>query len=401
MKRILFVDDDSGVLDGLRRMLRGMRHEWETVFTGSGAEALRLLEQIPFDVVVTDMRMPGMDGAQLLEEVMRRHAETIRIVLSGQADGESVLRSIGSAHQYLSKPCDESTVKATIARALLLRQWISEPTIKQLVARVTSLPSLPSLYAELVAELRSAESSIQRIAAIISRDVGMTAKILQLVNSSYFGLRQRVATPSQAVAHLGIDVLRALVLSVHTFAEYEGLTLAGFSIDALFDHSLAVGALAKQVVQKAGGTAEQANDALVAGMLHDVGKLVLASNLQDRYAAALTLARREPMPLVAAENEVFGCSHAEVGAYLLALWGLSDAVVEAVAFHHQPARSAVQSFSALTAVHVANALARECELSPREPSPIDDDYLAGLGLFDRLPGWRELADGILCEGVMQ
>lgn len=399
MKRILFVDDDTSVLAGLRRMLRGMRHEWETVFTTSGAEALKLLADQAFDVVITDMRMPGMDGTQLLQDVMRRHADVIRIVLSGQADGQTVLRSIDAAHQFLSKPCDEETLKAAISRALLLRRWISEPTIKRLVTRVTSLPSLPSLYCDLVTELQRAEPSIQRVAEIISHDVGMTAKILQLVNSSYFGVRRHIATPGQAVLHLGIDVLRALVLSVNTFAEYKHLAIPGFSIDLLFDHSLTVGAIAKEVAQKSADTAEQANDALVAGMLHDVGKLVLASNLEEQYRAALALAQSEAVALVDAENEIFGCSHAEVGAYLLALWGLSDSVVEAVAFHHQPARSAMPSFTVLTAVHVANALAHERDGGLFSQNTVDDAYLAAIGQPGNLEFWRELSANVFPEGV--
>lgn len=397
MKRILFVDDDASVLAGLRRMLRGMRHEWETVFANSGAEALTLLANSSFDVVVTDMRMPGMDGTQLLQEVARRHADVVRIVLSGQADGNTVLRSIGAAHQYLSKPCDEESLKTAISRALLLRRWITEPTIKQLVTRVTSLPSLPSLYCDLISELQRAEPSIQRIAEIISHDVGMTAKILQLVNSSYFGVRRHIATPGQAVLHLGVDVLRALVLSVNTFAEFKHVAMLGFSIDALFDHSLTVGAVAKHLAQKTSGCSEQANDALVAGMLHDVGKLVLASNLEEQYLAALALAEREPMALVEAETKVFGCTHAEVGAYLLALWGLPDSVVEAVAFHHQPSRSAAASFSTLTAVYLANVLAHERDGGLLEQVPVDDAYLISNGLPGRLDFWRDLAGSVFPE----
>jgi len=112
-KRVLFVDDEPRILDGRRRMLRSMRHEWKMSFAETGQEALAILANQPFDVVVVDMRMPGMDGVQLLSEVRKRH-QIIRIVLSGTADREAILRAVGLAHQYLSKPCDAETLKSVL-----------------------------------------------------------------------------------------------------------------------------------------------------------------------------------------------------------------------------------------------------------------------------------------------
>lgn len=397
MKRILFVDDEPCVLDGLRRMLRAWRHEWHAAFARSAAEALQMLKTDPFDVIVSDMRMPGVDGAQLLDEVMHRYPSMVRIILSGQAERESVLRCVGPTHQYLSKPCDAAQLRETIERAVALRQWMAEPSVQRVIAQVTSLPSVPMLYTQLVTELQSSDSSLQRIGEIVSSDVAMTAKIMQLVNSSYFSLRQRVATPQQAAALLGTEVLRALVLSVHLFAHHEEIALARFHLDRLFDHSLAVATLAKALARGAGCAPSVVNDSFVAGILHDVGKLVLARNLTEQYRDALDLAHRARVPLSVAEAEVFGCSHAEVGAYLLGLWGLADALVEAVAFHHDPRRCGGQSFGAATAVHVANGWEHERHTGTDEPSlPIDEAYLDSIGCADKLPLWRA-AFGLPCE----
>ncbi|HEV3344859.1 MAG TPA: response regulator, partial [Pirellulales bacterium] len=348
MKHVLFVDDEPGVLDGLRRMLRAWRNEWETAFANGGNQALTLLSERPFDVIVSDMRMPGMDGAQLLEEVSRRWPAMVRIILSGQADRESVLRCVGPTHQYLSKPCDATQLKATVERALALRQWMAEPSIQQLIAKIKSLPSVPTVYNELIAELQSPDCSLNRLGDIVARDVAMTAKVMHLVNSSYFGLRQRVGTPQQAAAVLGTEVLRALVLSISVFSSPATTGLLGSQIDSLFDHSLAVGTTARALARLAGGGTTLVNDSFVAGVLHDVGKLVLAQNLAQQYAAVVETARRERLPWSAAEADILGCSHAEVGAYLLGLWGFPDALIEAVAFHHNPRRCGSQAFCAAT-----------------------------------------------------
>ena len=237
-KRIIFVDDEPNLLKGLSRMLRPLREEWEMLFVGSGSDALAALEKDAFDVVVSDMRMPGMDGAQLLAEVAQRYPQIVRIVLSGHMDKEMIYRSVGRAHQYLAKPCDAARLKSTVARACTIRDSLADKFLKELVAGMKSLPSLPSLYIELVEYLQSPEASIQTVGKIIARDVGMTAKILQLVNSAFFGLSRKVGSPSQAVSLLGLDTIRALVLSVQAFSQFDETNLPGFHTESLLSKVL-------------------------------------------------------------------------------------------------------------------------------------------------------------------
>jgi CheY-like chemotaxis protein len=205
MRRILFVDDEPKVLAWLERMLRSMRHEWEMEFAKSGPEALEALAARPFDVVVSDMRMPGMNGTQLLAEVMQRHPQVVRIILSGNADHETGMKSVGPAHQFLTKPCDVEVVKTTVGRACALRDLLADERLRLLVSQMQSLPSLPSLYEELVRELQLPNASLKRVGEIISKDVGMTAKILQMVNSAFFGLRREVSSIGRALTLLGLE----------------------------------------------------------------------------------------------------------------------------------------------------------------------------------------------------
>ena len=189
MKKILFVDDEPHILSGLQRMLRGNRNEWEMQFVGSGAEALAKLAAAPFDVIVTDMRMPGMDGAELLTRVRANFPDVVRICLSGYSSVESAMKVVGLAHQYLSKPCDPNVLKTTIVRACALRDHLHDPLLRQALSRMENVPSLPTNYQAILAELNCPEPSLAKIGEVISQDIAMTAKILQLVNSSFFGLR--------------------------------------------------------------------------------------------------------------------------------------------------------------------------------------------------------------------
>lgn len=392
--RILFVDDEQNVLEGLRRMLRPMRDVWEMSFAQNGQEALALMQQMPYAAVISDMRMPGMDGVALLTEVKKHYPQTIRFVLSGQNDNEAIFRAISPAHQYLSKPTDPQTIKDTLERALALRTLLGGENLKQLISQIRILPSVPQLYFQVVEELHSPDASLRKVGECIERDLGMSAKVLQLVNSAFFGLPQKVASPSHAVNMLGLEIIRSLVLVFGVFAQFKGLEkrVPGFSLEALQQHSLAVATYAREIGKQQGLGKVELDDIYMAGLFHDLGKLVLLANMTQRYVQALTLARSKKAAIVNAEWAAFGATHAEVGAYLLGLWGFSNPVIEATAFHHQPAQRQSSGNSAITAVHVADAVAHE--IHAREDvvpgSQIDVKYLGALGLQSKLTTWREL-----------
>lgn len=382
-KHILFVDDETLVLQGLQRMLRSMRNEWDMEFVESGEAALERMAQTPFDAVVSDMMMPGLNGAELLNQVMVRHPKTVRLILSGHADRELIVKCVGSTHQYLSKPCDAESLKATVMRATSLESTSHNDKLMALVARVEILPSLASLYTEIIQCLRSTDASMDDVGEIIAKDIAMTAKVLKLVNSAFFGLGRRISSPSEAAAYLGADVLKALILSANVFAQFESSRIRGFSAEALWLHSLRTASAAKVIA-----TTERASHALIdesfsAGLLHDTGKLILAANFPAQYGELLEKIETKKLSEHDAEREVFGCTHAEIGGYLLGLWGLPVPVVEAIALHHSPASSPRREFSPLTATCAANALVHGAEAIAGL-----ETYLSSLGLKNRLAVWK-------------
>lgn len=392
--KILFVDDEPNVLAGLRRMLRGQRKVWEMEFANGGTAALERMEAQPFDVVVSDMRMPGIDGAELLTRVSELYPHTVRLVLSGQSEHEKIFRAVGPAHQFMSKPCDPEVLVQTIQRACGLQSQLHDQALIQLISQIDTLPSLPSIYRDLVHELESDDASLDRVADMIGSDMGMTAKVLQLVNSSFFGLPQHVSCPKHAVSMLGLNVIRPLALSAHAFSEYEVPDLDGFSLNSSIEHCLAVATAARSIAEAETQDAHTINDAFIAGMMHDIGKLILSSKLTEKFAEALQLAKSETLSLPEAEFKVFGTSHAQVGAHLLGLWGLPNPIVEAVAFHHNPSESTNEGFTPLTAVHAANVL--QHNQFPADETPVrpnwDDNYLNHIGFSDRTEAWSSLVD---------
>jgi len=391
-KRILFVDDEPLVLNGLQRTLRKMRNVWDITFATSAAKALEILDDHPMDVIISDMKMPEMDGSQLLAEVKQRHPHTVRLILSGHVEQETTLQSIQFAHQCLSKPCDVELLKQTLAKLFSLRDILSDDSIKKIVSQIESLPSLPTIYTEIMAEMQSDDPSIKNVGAIIGRDVSMTAKILQVVNSVFFGLPQRISNPRQAVMLLGLEAIKSLVLSVKIFSEFSHKKFSWFNIDAVFKHSICVSTHAKTIVKSEQMHQDLINYSLMAGLLHDLGKLILATNFKDTYQQVLTESRNSDQQLWELENARFGTSHAEIGAYLMGLWNLENPIIEAIAFHHCPSKSVSSKLGLLTAVHVANALDHE-EDGPEDEEvelPCDNEYLNRLGVSDRITEWRRV-----------
>ena len=391
-KRILFVDDQPKLLRGIRRSLFEMTSEWDMEFADSGQKALEVLEKAPFDAIVSDMRMPGMDGADLLKEIAKRFPSSIRIILSGYSDEKMIMKSIGQTHQFLAKPLNGKELQETLARAFALRDILTDTKLKTLISDLRSLPSLPTLYQELMLELQSPDVTMQKLGEIISRDIGMTAKMMQLVNSAFFGLPIHVFDPMHAAKLLGPVILRALVLSVQVFSKFDRVVSCGLSIEKFTNHSLAVASVAKNIAISENQSKKIADNALIAGLLHDVGKLILAQNLPETYNKNTACAKDKNITISEAEQSTIGVTHAEVGAYLLGLWGLPDDIVEAVAFHHRPLSWVDKSFSALTAVHVADVLEHEFDEGKNDAphSTINLEYLDKLGLTNQVSEWQEI-----------
>lgn len=382
-RSILFVDDDDGVLEGLRNRLRRRRNEWHMSFARSGEAALELLAAQGFDVLVTDARMPGMDGAALLQQVRQRHPNIIRVVLSGHAEVEAALRTVPVAHQFIAKPCEPGVLENVIERACALQELVNDAKVRRIVGMVSGLPALPQLYARLRSMLSNPGCSTHEIAMLIEQDLALSAKVLQLVNSAFFRLPRAFARIENAIVYLGFDVVSRIVLAGELFDVPPQREHLAEEILQLRDHSLATASIASKLMSDT----PQQDDAFLAGLLHDVGKLLLAVHLPEHFESALQHAKRQGVDLHAAEIDLCGVSHAEIGAYLLGIWGLPHYVVEAVANHHRPTRVEDPSFGVLGAVHVGNILAHR---SRGEPSANpDSDYLARHHLTEQWAEWEK------------
>lgn len=383
---ILMVADDPHLQRFLRQLMEPLEREWQPTYARSGPEALKRLQDVQPIILVADIRLGGGFCQELLLHAREQSPTTVRIVLAGPGDQDLLLRILPLAQRFISKPCDPAELYAALQRTQSLRELLRSPNVVAVIGRLGQIPTLSTLYSRISEELLKPDYSLAKVGELVSQDPGIAARLLQVANSALIGLRRPATTPAQAVRVLGGELTRTLVLAADLFSRYNPARLKPFSIETLWDHSQSVAALAGKIAQSERMDERHIRDSTLAGLFHDIGQLLLASQMPDAYRDVLALMRREHLSLAAAEQQVFGATHAEVGAYLLGLWGLHDPLVEAVAWHHMPERYPGATASPLTSVHAAETLLNELEAERPHFA-----YFERLGLEDRWERWLDLS----------
>lgn len=390
MKQILFVDDQPGARSELKSLFGPQRRDWDIVFAPDGGAALEALGSARFDVIVADVDSASLDGAVLLEEVKQRFPHMVRVALTGEGEFVSQLRALPVAHQAVTKPCESGMLREVVDRILRVQTLVENDAIRAMVGDVDTLPALPESYRRLSALLDDPSSSLREVAAVVEHDMAISAKLLQLVNSAFFGLPRRVTSVAQAVSYLGVSLVKNLVLSLSVFSMFtDAERPPGFSLEAVEEHSFAVASVASGLC----GRNEQAEDAFMAGLLQDIGKLILAKHMPEQFVEVMCIAVDEGRPMHELEVEHLGVTHAEIGAYLLGIWGLPVAVVEGVANHHCACDVVHRSFEVMDAVYVAHVLVQRLLPGKRDPDDVPDvavdvEYLDRIGVAGRYAEWE-------------
>ncbi|MFC1543209.1 HDOD domain-containing protein [Candidatus Neomarinimicrobiota bacterium] len=401
-KIILFVDDEQEILDALRRMLHPLSDRWDMVFESNGQHALDLMAENSFDVIVSDMQMPGMNGAKLLSKVREWYPQVIRIILTGRSDTALIPQVLTIVHQFLGKPVESKRLISTVTQVSTLKDLLKNDTLSEVILRMEALPSHPTLYAELRDELQTPKPSTDRVGDIISRDMGLTLRVLQLLNSGYVALDQSALEPRQAVNIIGINTIKDIADSAAVLPEDSRYLFAIPPLRDLWEHSLRSGQLAKEMVKTENLSQEVAAEVYLAAFLHDIGKIVLAVHFPEEYAIMLSLANEHIMTHISAERQLFGSTITSAGAFLLGLWGMPNSIVLPVARHHEPHRCQDRHLMVPTAiVHTANIFEHAAKTGDwgYVEDHLDMEFLDKLNLKECLPIWWEASKSFINSEV--
>jgi HD-like signal output (HDOD) protein len=354
-QRVLFVDSDSNQLQSLKRTLREFKGKWQIHYAADAEQALEIIRQGAVDVIVSETQLSGMQGSELLKEVQQHHPGVTRLLFSGQAIRTPAQEIVHHAHQFIAKPCDSDQLINILQRIFYLRSLLNNPSIEELISSLGTLPSLPSTYQQMITALQSDSATVKDIGTIVAQDIGMSAKILQMVNSAFFGLPQKIASPQHAVTMLGIETVSNLALSAGVFSQLAPAVVDEFKLEQLWQHSMLVSGLVRRLAEASGMDQNARQIPVLAGLMHDLGKLLLATQDTEEYRRIRQQSAQDKVPMHEVESESLWCNHATIGAYLMGLWGLPFSAVEAVALHHTAEKQNRERLDCLT-VYAANLL---------------------------------------------
>lgn len=371
--KVMFVDDEPMILNGLKRAL--FNSGWTIFLAQSGQQALEKLKKTSVDFVISDMQMPGMNGAELLEQVTKLYPETVRIVLSGQADKEMAARASFVAHQWFSKPCNPGTIRQEIERIYAIRQQFPATHIQRDVGQIKTLPSPPSMFLR-IKKLFSEHADMERIAAVIGEDPALSAKVIQLSNSSFFMQKSAVTRVEEAIIRLGVEVVSCVVAIAEIYSNT--INIEGLSIEEEQQHGMRTALVAASMVD-----AQYKEMTMLAGLFHDVGKYILYSLAPDAIETYISQ-RVKGEDNTQLEQTLFGVDHAQLAGYLLHLWNFPYAVIESILLHHQPDKLTDHQFGSAAATHIACLL-----LNKKLPN---DNIISHFKLDDKIPAWKQEAE---------
>jgi HD-like signal output (HDOD) protein len=393
--RVLFVEGDEKLRAALPALLEERSSRWEAFAVSTAAEALRELAARPHEAIVTNIKLPDGNGVELLNKAGQQFPRVARLLRCGPEDKALLRGFVGLPPLRVTKERKAAELESALACSLLVNSWTEDDSLKKLLPRMQKLPTMPELYTQVMAKLASPDSALDDVGKLIARDPALTARMLQMVNSPAMGLPSPVAGAVEAVLHLGVERVRAMILIANASLQFDVDQCRGFSQGVLWQHSIATATLAHAITLEETHDAVLAGQAFSAGILHDVGKLLFAANLTEEYGRTISTATQQKLTAWEAERLAFGASHAELGACLLGTWGLPLGVLRAIAWHHTPGLSDDGAFSILTAVHAANALAhggQEKSADADDSLRLDRNYLKRLGLAERWARWRTIAE---------
>jgi HD-like signal output (HDOD) protein/ActR/RegA family two-component response regulator len=352
MSSVLFVDDEPFILGALQNALRRQRNSWDMCFVGSAEAALEALAACPRDIVVADMRMPGMDGIELLAAVRSHHPQTLRVMLTGESSGADLARALPVTQQVLSKPCETAQLCGAIERLFGVQQLIGDSGMRARINGLGALAAFPKCYLALSHAMERADVSVATIAAMVEEDPVLSAKVLSVANSVGLGAARQTTSVHLAVQRIGFELLRGLALAAEIHARIDPALPASRWLGDVSRRSQRVARLARHLC----ADRRLADEAFTAGLLLDVGSLVLAQCFGQEYLDLAAGGAAGMQALADAERRRYGLTHAEAGAYLLGSWGLAPTLVAAVAGHHNGSALASDAGAAAVAAHIADCV---------------------------------------------
>ncbi len=390
---LLIIDPDAEAIESYQKALAPKEASWTALYATTAEEGLKLAANDTPDIIVAALSLNDGLGLKVLSQAIDSSPLSHAFIAAQELERPQLAAAFEGGCRYLPRPCTADRLISEFQRCLAIDSWLQSPVVKEIVSSRQEFESLPAQHHQIVTGLNSPDTSIDDIAEAIANDLALSAKILETANSSFYGFDQSVADIKQAISLLGLSTTRNIVLAVHIFSQVGQDSEHQSLIKEIWHHSIAVAGAARRICLHETNDQKAAEEAYSAGLLHDIGKLILLGVVPDDYIEAQRLSREESLSPWQTEYKVIGCDHAEVGAYLLAKWGLPNALSEAAALHHRPANSCRGTFSTLAAVHAANAIVRKRRNPQHADATPITNFLIEIGKSEQWADWEAIAKG--------
>lgn len=388
--------DEQGSFAGWSNEVEGSDLNWEFVRLDSKEGLLLQLENNAIDAVVLPCSMRAMVDIEFMAKIAQKYPKVVRVFLGAEFwNAGFKAKAAEAAHKLYPTRISIAQVCEELEYRIKLVKLINRSSLQAYIGTVGCVPSPPSMYRNLTEAVNSDIADLAVISSIVEQDPAVVAQIMRQVNSAFFGFNRQISDLKEAISLLGVRNLRSMVLSSQLNKQFsQSKEWDSFSFEQVGQRSLLVGRLAQALCRRAGASKAMQDQAFLAGLLHDLGILILASHDPEQYKKLINYAVKKQKPIYLVEKAALGFFHGEVAAALLALWNLPPQVVEAVMLHHVPHLSLDKEFTALTAVHVADAMlpsvevTGECNLA----SHLSLRYLDQVGVMEEVPQWRIVAN---------
>lgn len=361
MKKILIVDDDINIRSSLSDAF--LDTDYEIITRENGLAALEFLKSATVDLVISDMRMPEIDGYELLSKIKEKYPKVIRIIMVDSAEEASVFKVIlqNTAKFCILKPWNNEKVLEYIGQIFETEEILNSNDLLHLINNIEKLPTIDSSYQKIL-HMIERDADTGAISAEIEKDFAISTKLLQLANSAYYGLR--TGSVKHATVYLGLQNLKSLIYSTSILNTFNSASAQDQQkVNDLWSHAILTSKLLHYIYEVF-MIKKLPEAAYSAGLLHNIGTLILINNRIEDYTTVINKARIKSLDLLDVEREAFHVTHQEAGGYLASWWKLPFPIVEAALYHHRPLDAGVLNKEVIAAVHLAQHYAWKLTRQP-------------------------------------
>lgn len=389
MTNVLFVLKDRSQGNLYSENIPAIDSSWSVNIADNTKDAVDFVRGNDIDVIICDDEVADSKGLDVISSCSHERPGVLSFLRKSNSPTKEESIALSEKKVFvLPENLEEEGIYSHISRRVLLKSLSENLNLLSVIRKMKKMPTIPQLYHQITRELRKEDGSIEFVAGLISKEPSMATRILKAVNSPAYVLGYEITEVVHALLFLGKEATQAQILADSVFNSYPNQSVAGLNLQEVWKHSINVSAIARRISMSIDSNKKSAEIACTAGVVHDLGKVLMATNLPDHYQQAVNYAKEERVPLVQAEEKVFGTNHAQVAASLMGLWSIPFRILNSVAYHHNPTGTMKKPPTSAMALYIADGFENAKSKNVLGQN-IDENIIEDWGFTDQFEDWAE------------